>query len=671
MKRRERPNGIQRAYSMIDIKAIDSEPDHWTIKGTATTPKPDRLNDIVDPLGAEFAMDLPLLWQHTASKPIGRAQFAAPTKNGIKFTAQIPKVIEPGALKDRIDEAIQSLKYRLVGAVSIGFRILDDALEFLDNGGIKFLRTEIMELSLVTIPANMDATISTVKSLDADARAKSGRFASRVLRDITSTPAGVTATPTKRIAHKEGNQMKSVQEQITAFEAKRAAAHARMEEIMSKSADEERTLDDTEQTEYDELSGDVESIDKHLVRLRSLQKAQAATARPATGGDTDAGSRARSPIITLNQKPAVPGLNFARYVKCLAASHGNRMEALEIAKFRYPDLQDLHTVLKSAVAAGTTTDADWAASLFEYNTLASEFIDFLRPQTILGKFGVGGIPSLHTIPFNVRIQSQTTGGAGYWTGQGKGKGLTRFNFTAVNLGQYKVANIAVLTEELVRFSNPSADLLVRKALAAALIERLDTDFVDPGKSLSAGVSPASITNGVSPITSSGSDANGLRADMAAAMLQLSSANISLLSAVWITNSANALNIGLMRNALGQPEFPGMAITGGTLMGLPVIVSDYVPNDTSGGLLILVAADEVFLADDGVVTIDASREASLEMEETPSQASDVPTPSSTNMVSMWQTNSVALRAERHINWQKRRADAVAYVSGANYQASTNT
>ena len=70
--------------------------------------------------------------------------------------------------------------------------------------------------------------------------------------------------------------------------------------------------------------------------------------------------------------------------------------------------------------------------------LASEFVEFLRPQTILGRIG-----GMTRTPFNVRITGQTSGATGYWVGQGQSKPLTRFNFNAQTLGWAKVAAAVV------------------------------------------------------------------------------------------------------------------------------------------------------------------------------------------------------------------------------------
>lgn len=161
---------MDRAYSLLDIKSINDG--ERVIEGVASTPTPDRMGDVVEPLGAKFALPMPLLWQHDSHQPIGHVEFAKPTKDGIPFKARLAQLSEPGLLKDRLDEAWQTIKLGLVRAVSIGFRALEYSR--LDTGGIRFIEWEWLELSAVTIPAQADATINTIKSIDTAARAAAG-----------------------------------------------------------------------------------------------------------------------------------------------------------------------------------------------------------------------------------------------------------------------------------------------------------------------------------------------------------------------------------------------------------------------------------------------------------------------------------------------------------------
>ena len=154
---------IERGYSILHIKGIRE--DERIIRGTATTPTPDRAGDVVEPLGVKFNNPLPLLWHHDTRAPIGTATFGTPTKAGIDFEAKIAKVDEPGIVKDRTDEAWQSVKLGLTPGVSIGFRSLEHSF-MKETDGIRFIETEVLELSLVTIPANAEATIQTIKSID-------------------------------------------------------------------------------------------------------------------------------------------------------------------------------------------------------------------------------------------------------------------------------------------------------------------------------------------------------------------------------------------------------------------------------------------------------------------------------------------------------------------------
>jgi len=181
---------IGRAYSILDSKAVEENDDFYIVTGIASTPSPDRMGDVVEPLGAKFKTPMPLLWQHDSSKPVGNMTFAAPTEKGIPFRAEIPKVQEAGTLKDRVDEAVQSLKYKLVSAVSIGFRVLEDGYEVLETGALRVKEWEWLELSLVTIPANSEAMISAVKSIDSETLSASG-----VKGEAITNPSGGTDKP--------------------------------------------------------------------------------------------------------------------------------------------------------------------------------------------------------------------------------------------------------------------------------------------------------------------------------------------------------------------------------------------------------------------------------------------------------------------------------------------
>lgn len=155
---------MSKAYSTLKVKAVNDDGDTRTITGIASTPKQDRDNDILDMVGAKFALPIPLLWQHNHNQPIGEVTDATVTEDGIEITATIVKITEEGALKTRTDEAWQSIKSGLVKCLSIGFRALEyNYLE--DSWGLHIKEWEWYELSAVTVPANPDAVITSVKKI--------------------------------------------------------------------------------------------------------------------------------------------------------------------------------------------------------------------------------------------------------------------------------------------------------------------------------------------------------------------------------------------------------------------------------------------------------------------------------------------------------------------------
>jgi hypothetical protein len=90
--------------------------------------------------------------------------------------------------------------------------------------------------------------------------------------------------------------------------------------------------------------------------------------------------------------------------------------------------------------------------------------------------------------------------------------------------------------------------------------------------------------------------------------------------------------------------------------MPVVVSEAV-----GNIVILANASDILVADDGQVTIDTSREASLQMDSAPTD----PPVAATVFISLWQQNLLGIRAERYIDWTKARSASVQYLSGVEW------
>jgi len=153
-----------RAYSLFDVKSINDE--RRILSGTASTPTPDRVRDVVEPTGMTRRGPINLFLYHKHDKPVGHVDFGRPTKTGIPFEASIPDVVEEGVVRERVLEAWHSVKYKLLQAVSIGFVPIDDAVELLKTGGLRFLKWEMLELSLVGVPANPEALVHAFKSAD-------------------------------------------------------------------------------------------------------------------------------------------------------------------------------------------------------------------------------------------------------------------------------------------------------------------------------------------------------------------------------------------------------------------------------------------------------------------------------------------------------------------------
>lgn len=421
-----------------------------------------------------------------------------------------------------------------------------------------------------------------------------------------------------------------------------------MQAALSKSAEAGSTPDEATEAEIQAIEKDIAAIEVNIERTKkqiAATEAAAKTATPVAGqtaeeatksakGDPDPeGKKPKIEIV-----PLAKGVGFAQYARAkilsqLAAKEGNYKSALEIAKERGfgDEVQDLVT----KATLGTTTDAGFAASLVTENRLVGEFVDMLRAATVFDQ-----LAGFRNVPFNSKIPSQLTGGQAQWVGEGAPKPLTNPTYGEVEIKEHKLAAITVYTQELMRRSDPAVDVLVRDDLIEASKTLIDNTFLDAGAATA--VRPAGVLNGVTATPNTGTTAANYEADLLALVNSFVTANLSLDGSYFVMSETRAAQISLLRDALGNTYFQGMALRGTrTLMGIPVITSQ-----TVGDKIILVKTSEILLAQDGGVDVSYSDQATLVDGGTTHH--------------LWQENKFAVRVEKFITWAKRRPIAAAFL-----------
>jgi HK97 family phage major capsid protein len=616
-----------RAYSTLDIKSV-SEGDRRVIVGIASTPVEDLGGDEMNPKGAEYQLPMPFLWFHQEERPIGNVTAVRNIKDGLEITA----VIAPKGQLDWIDEAWILIKNGLVRGLSIGWKPLDAVRKA--NGGLKVNRWFWGETSAVTIPMNQEASITLVKSLDRAARASSG-----------GAPVTHRNSPGfSGLVQKDAPMQLNVSDQITTTQKDIDTKSARFEELMAQELNE-GSLGEQDAGERDTLSGELQTLKKRLQNLSVLQgtqMAQAATVQPRP-----APARQETPRVEV--KNLAPGTRFARYAMAVAAGKGSISDTLAYAKRWQGQTPEVIEYIKAVAGSTDTGSGVWGGELVFQNNLASEFVELIRPQTIIGR-----VQGFRSVPFNVRVPVQTGGSTVNWVGEQAAKPVTELSFSTLTVPNHKIAGIIVLTEELVRLSSPSAEETVRRDLTDQIAQFMDEQFIRVAVTAGAN-NPASITNGVSSPAASGTTLAALMADLKTALATFDTAGIPTEGLVIVTTPAVARTLSMMTTTLGtSPSGFNMTATGGTLLGYPVIVSASVDS----GTIVIFKPSEIFLADDGRVTLDASNQATLDLAG-----------GNTPDFNLWQKNCIGVRAERWITWVKRRAGAVAVIDTVAYVPGT--
>lgn len=155
---------LYKNFNSFEVKSVDENTRKF--RGTASTSDPDRVKDIMVPSGVVYSLPAPFLMHHDSKLVVGLITEIKVEENRIIIDFELPDIKEEGALKARVEEAYQSIKYKLITGLSVQFNPDWEQAEYLKGGGIKFNKWELLEVSMVTIPCNRNAGVDYAKAFE-------------------------------------------------------------------------------------------------------------------------------------------------------------------------------------------------------------------------------------------------------------------------------------------------------------------------------------------------------------------------------------------------------------------------------------------------------------------------------------------------------------------------
>jgi HK97 family phage major capsid protein len=342
------------------------------------------------------------------------------------------------------------------------------------------------------------------------------------------------------------------------------------------------------------------------------------------------------------------GIQFARLAIAKACADMPD-ERLHKAQQRWGARSTVVQMLKGDIGGHESGDADFLTA--GTRDQAAEFGEVVDSMGLLRS-------GLTPVPANVPYVAAVTAPTATWIEQSKGTPVSRAVLDRSTLQTKKIGSLLVLTQELINSSDPRTEMLVLQMMLRAARLTADSAIADPANSGDA-ATPASITSGATPITSTGDLADDMLAMLSAYSGSLETA------CIWMRADLGA-QAGIRAGGFGAGA--GLGVRGGVLAGIPVYCSEGIPGDSSGSPLILLDRASVALVDEGY-EVQRSRHSSLEMSDSPSGASDTPTSAGTGtkIVSLFQVGGVALQIIRKIAWKLANPGAVVVVQDCDYAA----
>jgi HK97 family phage major capsid protein/HK97 family phage prohead protease len=638
-------------YAVKSAPPPGGEPDEFVMSDNSV----DRMGDVVEASGWQLdriKSPPPVLFNHNTNQIVGSWTDIRQAGNQL-----VGRIAWTNSDKWPMAQYIRDLvREGILRTVSVGFAPIerqplskDASKEF---GPWRFTKSELLECSLVAVPANPNA-MAVARSLHLPSE-----FVAEVFGESARSSAAKTGKPAKSLVPRGATNMMTLSQKIQAAQKRIVGLRDQLTELTSKD-----DLSDEETRSAEELPDLIGAEQAALEVLERQEKALAVRIGTPPPAQPQEIISPASPTFSLPKKKIEPVDYTYRAMAVALRAFASQMPTDHCLRNMYGNDEGTQIILRAAVNPAMTGTAGYAAELVQI--AYSGFLDRLIANSLYGPlsetgmridFGSNGVVKIPT-------RTNTSKAAGAWVGEGSPKPVKKISLAPITMTPTKLAVITTFTEEMAFYSTPAIEGILRKAMQDDTQESLDAFLID---NVAASASrPAGLLNGVTPVTASAAATTVQKIiDDLNALIKPMEALGGGGRIVLMVNPAQARSLTMATTTTGDFVFDGLAQAAGKFGIARIVSSRTVPV----GQVIAVDAEWFATATGDTPRFAVSNEATLHEEDTTPLAlgtTGTPNVVAAPMRSLFQTDSIAIRLSLYVTWAMTRASMVQTITAVGW------
>tara|TARA_B110000503_G_scaffold138057_1_gene223434 strand:- start:131 stop:1408 length:1278 start_codon:yes stop_codon:yes gene_type:complete len=345
--------------------------------------------------------------------------------------------------------------------------------------------------------------------------------------------------------------------------------------------------------QFDTISKGLSDDEARLNRAKAAEALTIEQAQPIVS--------ATAPAIHVKSAPAdYPGAKIARFGMAIAAGKGNLADAEKFAK---TELRDNDVAMAVSTAEGS------GGALIPEN-LSSDFIELLRPKSIVRMLGASVVPLVNG---SLTIPRHTGGAISGYKAENASRNAENQTLDDVKLSAKTQMTIVPISNELIGRAGRNVESIFLNDMLAATATRQDKAFIrdDGTNNTPTGMRKTAEVGGrLKAFAGDKADIQVVDMYLDSLVLALEESDSAMVRPGWGLSPRTAMYLYGLRDGNGNKVYPEMAQ--GMLKGYPIGKTTNIPVNLGTGLsfseIYFADFNDVIIGESDTMTIDFSREA---------------------------------------------------------------